>query len=85
MARSVFVQGSTDMQMPVFWKQFLFIVALGKAAIAGAGFALAALGAYDVAFAITASDVLHTVQKEYLNYFALGGGALGMALKIVLK
>ena len=89
MARSVFVQRhsevqfSKEIQFPMFWRNLLVFVTVGKAAIAGTGLALAGLGALDIAFAITANDWLQEIQREYVNYVALGGGAIGAVGAII--
>lgn len=69
------------MPIPAFWSWFLIIVGIGKAAIAGAGVALAALGALDIAFAITARDFLHGLKPYYLDIAAAGGGIIGALVR----
>jgi hypothetical protein len=69
------------MTIPAFWTRFLAIVSLAKAAVAGAGLALAALGALDIAFAITARDFLEHIRPHILDYAAVGGGILGAVAK----
>ncbi|HEY8064631.1 MAG TPA: hypothetical protein VIF40_07860 [Methylosinus sp.] len=72
--------------IPMSWQKFLMVVAICKAAIGGAGLALAILGAYNVAAAITAHDWIVSVQHAYtLDAFALGGGVIGAALKIFTR
>lgn len=69
--------GETAMTVPAFWHTFLMIVAVGKAAIAGAGVALALLGALDIAAAITAQQWMQTVQDQINVITAVGGVAGG--------
>lgn len=64
------------MQLPVFWRKFLLVVAIGKAAIAGAGLTLALLGALDIAAAITAQHWIEHVQAN-MNAITAGGGVVG--------
>jgi hypothetical protein len=72
--------------IPLTWKRFLMAIAVGKAAIGGAGLALAILGAYNVAAAISAADWLHGVQHAYaLDTFAAAGGVTGAIIKMVFK
>jgi hypothetical protein len=71
------------MQIPTFWSRFLMMVAIGKAAIAGAGLALAAMGALDIAFAITAKDLISNLRPYYFDYATFGGGALGAIWGII--
>lgn len=77
MVRSLYVQGHSEMRIPTFWKNVLLFASVGKAAIAGAGMTLAILGAFDIAFALTASNMLRDFQHQYLDYLTLGGGAVG--------
>ncbi|MCK1742226.1 hypothetical protein IVA80_15480 [Bradyrhizobium sp. 139] len=69
------------MTFPAFWTRFLIFVSFAKAAVAGAGLALAALGALDVAFAITARDFLDHMRPHVLDYAAISGGILGAIAK----
>lgn len=85
MVRSISVHPQSDIQFPMFWRNFLTFVAIGKSAVAGAGLALAALGALDIASAASASEWLHEVQKNYLNYAAIGGGITGALLKAFIS
>lgn len=72
--------------LPMSWQKFLMVVAVCKAAIGGAGLALAILGAYNVAAAIAAHDWLVSVQHAYtLDAFAVGGGVIGALVKIIAK
>lgn len=64
--------------IPMHWKYFLLFVVVAKAAVLGASIGLAALGAMDVAVAISASEWLTEAKREYfIDYFAIGGGAIG--------
>ncbi len=75
-----------DDKVPMTWQKFLMIIAVGKAAIGGAGLALAILGAYNIASAVSAHDWLHAVQQSYaFDAFAAVGGAVGATLKIILR
>lgn len=80
---------TTQRETPMFWRKVLLTVALGKAAIAGAGAGLAILGAFDIAAAVTAREWLNEVQHAYaLNLFAIGGGvtgAVGGLVKLILR
>jgi len=82
MARSFSVH---KLQIPTFWTLLLAVVALGKAAVLGASLALAVLGAFDIAFAATASHWLDVLQKEYLNYVAIGGGFIGAVIRAFMR
>jgi hypothetical protein len=73
------------MTIPAFWTRFLMLVSFAKAAIAGAGLAMAALGALDIAFAITARDFLEHMKPHILDYTAVGGGVLGALAKGLLR
>jgi hypothetical protein len=64
------------MKIPAFWRKFLLAVAIGKAAIAGAGLALAGLGALDIAAAITAQEWLNAAQAQ-ITLITAGGGIVG--------
>lgn len=77
------VQYEKEIQFPMFWRKLLVFVTIGKGAVAGTGLALAGLGALDIAFAATANDWLQEVQRDYVNYFALGGGAVGAAWGLI--
>jgi hypothetical protein len=70
-------------KIPHAWLQFLYIVGIGKAAIAGAGVAIAILGAMDVVLAITAQDYLRPLKSSWLEEFTLFGGAVGAAWKVI--
>lgn len=66
------------------WNRYLLIVALAKAAIAGAGIALAALASIDFAVAVIAQEALQAWQvDQWINKFALAGGAFGLVLQTV--
>jgi hypothetical protein len=69
------------MTIPAFWTRFLVIVSFAKAAVGGAGLALALLGALDVAFAVTARDFLEHMKPHLIDYAAVGGGVLGAIAK----
>lgn len=70
---------NTYEETPMFWQYLLMIVSVGKAALTGAGLALASLGGLDVAFALTAQDFLNSLDlHEYLNQFAIGGSLTGV-------
>lgn len=68
-------------QIPSFWRRFLAAVAIGKGAIAGAGVAVGALAALDVAYAITAQDWIRSIQHSYLDEVAIGGGIIGAMVR----
>ena len=71
---------------PVTWQKFLMFIAIGKAAIGGAGAGLAILGAYNVAAAISATDWIHAVQHAYaFDSIAVVGGIVGAVTKILFK
>ncbi|WP_453951825.1 hypothetical protein [Bradyrhizobium sp. USDA 377] len=72
------------MTIPAFWARFLVFVSLAKAAIAGAGVAVAVLGALDIAFAATAREFLDQVRPHFLDFAAIGGGLLGVVVRTVL-
>ncbi len=65
------------------WRNILLTIAVGKAAVAGAGLALALLGVLGVASAIGAHDTLVAFQKEYFDWVAFGGGVVGAGAKII--
>ena len=69
------------MRIPAFWKRLLMVVGLAKAAVAGAGLALAILGAFDIAAAITARDLIAELKPHYLDFAAVGGGVIGIAVR----
>jgi hypothetical protein len=71
------------MPIPIFWKRFLVLVAIGKAAVAGAGVALAILGAMDIAFALSAKAWLSELKPYYLDVAAIGGGVVGASIRTV--
>jgi hypothetical protein len=69
--------------IPVAWKIVMRAIAVGKAAIGGAGLALAILGAYYVAGVVSAHDYLSAGEYHYaLNAFAAGGGIVGALFSI---
>jgi drug/metabolite transporter superfamily protein YnfA len=63
--------------MPAAWRNVLLVVAICKAAIAGAGLTLAAMGALDIAFAIAAQHWIHEIQPHYFDLTTAGGGLIG--------
>ena len=64
----------------------MLVVAITKSAVLGASLGLAAFGAMDFAFAVTASDWLEETRKEYLfDYFAMGGGVLGASIQMIFR
>jgi hypothetical protein len=68
------------------WQTFFKVAAVCKAAIGGAGLALALLGAWNVAAAVSAHDWLTSVQHTYaLDAFAATGGVLGAAVKLIFR
>lgn len=68
------------------WKQIMFYAAFAKAAVVGTSLGLAAFGAMDFAFAISASDWFETTRQEYLfDYFALGGGLAGIVWQFISR
>jgi hypothetical protein len=73
-----------DMTIPVFWTRLLMFVSLAKAAIAGAGLAVAVLGALDIAFAVTARDFLEHIRPHFLDFAALGGGVIGVVVRAMI-
>jgi hypothetical protein len=85
MPSSAALDRSEPMQIPAFWSRFLWLVGIGKAAIAGAGVALAALGALDVAFAITAQEIMREIKPHYLDIAAIGGGLVGAIVRVFIR
>ena len=85
MAQSTMSTNVPPEAAPRFWKRLLGAVAVGKAALGGAGLALAIAGAFNIAAAVTAQHWLHDVQKHYLDYVALGGGVVGGAIGIATR
>jgi len=78
------VQETDD--VPLAWRRVLQAIAVGQAAIGGAGLALAFLGAYNVAAAVSTSDWLHAVQHaSALDSFAAVGAVAGAVVKIAFK
>ncbi|HEY8162122.1 MAG TPA: hypothetical protein VIF34_07630 [Methylocystis sp.] len=76
----------THENIPMTWHRFLVVIAVCKAAVGGAGAALALLGAYNVAAAISAHEWLVQVQHAYtFDAFAVGGGVVGALLKIITR
>lgn len=70
--------------MPLTWRKFIFLTAMGKAAVAGAGLGLAVLGALDFTFAITAQEWWHAFRPDaIMNAFAAGGAAVGIVSRII--
>jgi hypothetical protein len=63
--------------LPTFWSKLLLVVAIGKAAVGGAGGALAFAGALNIAGAVTAQHWLRDLDRHYLDYFAYTGGVAG--------
>lgn len=59
------------------WYNFLRVVALSKALVAGAGFGLAVMGAFDIAFAVAATEWWNAMKPDYLVNVAAATGALG--------
>jgi hypothetical protein len=75
-----------DEKVPMTWQKIMMIIAICKAAIGGAGLALALLGAYNVAAAVSALDFLHAVKQSYaFDLVAIAGGAIGGAVSVILK
>ena len=77
------VRAEASMQIPIFWRKLLWLVAIGKSAIVGAGLVLAVLGAADIAFAITAQEMMRDIKPYYLDFAALGGGIIGAAVRVI--
>ena len=66
------------------WRNVLLFVAIGKAAVAGAGLAMAMLGVADLASAIGARPLLDFINKDHiLDIAALGGGVTGAAFRLL--
>lgn len=60
------------------WRRLMMFVAVGKAAVAGAGLTLAGLGALNIAFAIAAHQWVIDFQHQYIDYATGGGAAAGV-------
>lgn len=73
------------MTIPAFWTRFLMIIGIAKAAIAGAGLAIAVMGAFDIAAAAVAKDFLDHMRPQFLDYAAISGGVTGAAWAVVRK
>lgn len=73
------------MKIPAVWNRLLLIVAIGKGAVVGTGVMLAALGALDIAFAITAQQFLTELKPHFFDYAALGGGVIGAIAGAILR
>jgi hypothetical protein len=70
--------------LPPHVQRAMFLAALVKAGVAGAGVGLAALGAADFAFAATAWEWLDSMKPQMLiNFFAIGGGVVGVTMKVI--
>ena len=68
---------------PMIWHYIMIAAATAKAAVVGASLGLAALGALDVAFAVSAQEWLKQIETDlYFNEFAIGGGIVGAAGQI---
>ncbi len=67
-----------------YWSAIMFSVALGKAAVAGAGLGLAVFGATDLFLSIPFIDVLDGFSKQY-EAFAAVGAVLGVVGQIVFR
>lgn len=74
---------SMPIKLPPRWRRALLAVTVGKAAVTGAGLALAALGAMNIATAATAHHWLTQFEHEHLNMVAWGGGIAGGVARIV--
>ena len=79
------------MFMPVgfgHWKNVMFVVAVGKAAVAGAGLGLAILGATDLLLSVpyiqAASDAFDQLSTHY-DAFASVGAVTGILAKLFLR
>jgi hypothetical protein len=72
--------------IPMAWQQVLAVIVICKAAIAGAGLALAILGALNIVAAISAHEWLESAKHTYaLDAFAVGGGIIGALVKAIFK
>jgi hypothetical protein len=70
--------------IPKVWRYALEAIALGKAGIAGAGLAIALLGALDIISAATAMHLMHYITIP-LPAVATGGGVIGVIASIILN
>ncbi len=67
-------------------KYIFLIAATMKAAVVGASLGIAAFGAMDFTFAISASEWLEAAREEYLfEYFTLGGGVAGAVIQVLSR
>ena len=76
--------GHDMISSPIPLGKLMFMLALVKAGVAGAGVGLAALGVADMAFAVSAAQYWDAVKPEPLiNTFAAVGGTLAVVWRIV--
>jgi len=70
--------------VPLYWKKVMYLLVLAKTAVGGAGLAIALLGLFDVAAAVTAQQWLSYFQTEhYLDTFAGVGAGAGFFGKLI--
>lgn len=66
------------------WSKVLLLVTIGKAAIAGAGVGLAALGIADLATLVGAKQMIALIHGDHIfDIFAAVGGLVGATAQIV--
>ncbi|MBY5935334.1 hypothetical protein KUV51_20170 [Tateyamaria omphalii] len=66
------------------WFSVLRLAALGKAAIVGISLSLALMGAFDVAFAVTAEQWWDSIRPDWIvNVVAATGAVGGIIARIV--
>lgn len=70
-------------EVPGYWGNIMFLVAVGKAAVAGAGLAIAAFGLFDIALANAIGEWWRTFQSQYFDTFAGVGAIIGAVFAIV--
>lgn len=67
----------------VHLNKYILLIALAKASIAGAGFALAFLASIDIAIAQFAKEAWDAWQvDQMISRFALGGACSGLILQV---
>lgn len=76
---------NNTIKFPSRWSTIMGILAVTKAMIAGVGIGLAAMGALDIAFAVTAAHWWAEMRPDWiLNAFA-GFGALGAVVARIVS